>query len=681
MIITYFSCAYEAGAGHESYIYSVDERPVVLYNLTRGFATDFTHALPHPASGKTATASVPFAWENLEMIIGAHYLGNNNCEFVLWAPFSKLVELHILSPEDKILPMERCDKGYWKTIAGNVPPGTSYLYKIDETEEYPDPASHFQPEGVHGPSQVTDHNLFQWEDGAWKGIDLCSMIIYEIHVGTFTPEGTFGSVIPRLDDLKDLGINTLLIMPVAQCPGVRNWGYDGAYPFAVQNSYGGPDGMKRLVNECHKRNIAVKLDVVYNHLGPEGNYVSKFGPYYTDKYKTPWGQAMNFDGEYSDEVRNFFIQNANYWFLQYHIDVLRMDAADRIYDINAYPFLQELADEVRASAEQAGRKCFLIAEADQNDPKLIRPKGRGGFGLDAQWCDDFHHCIHALLTGEKEGYYIDFGSVGQLAKSFREGFVFSGEYSAYRKCRRGQPSTDIPGCRFVVFSQNHDQVGNRMAGGRLAGLVHFEALKLAAGAVFLSPFLPLLFMGEEYGEEAPFRYFVNHSDPGLIRAVREGRKSEFTSFAWEAEPPDPEGEETFLESKTDWEARKRGKHKTMLGFYKALISLRKGFPALSNCSKDKLSADALEEDRIIFLRRWENEQESRFFCILNFNIADTRSQVRHFLPDGKWKKVFDSSDTVWNGPGGLLPMELRPHEAFFIREHSFAVFQKEGENG
>ncbi len=615
------------------------------------------------------------------MRIGPHYLGDGRCGFTVWSPLLAKVELKIISPEKGTFPLERDEKGYWRTTVENIYPGADYLYRLDCDIDSPDPASNFQPEGIHGPSRVVDHSAFQWEDRGWTGIDLCAMVIYEIHVGTFTPGGTFEAVIPRLDDLKDLGINTLLLMPVAQCPGVRNWGYDGVYPFAVQNSYGGPEGLKRLVNECHKKGIAVKLDVVYNHLGPESNSAYNFGPYLTDEYKCPWGQAVNVDGEYSDGVRNFFIENACYWFSDYHIDILRLDAADRIYDINAYPFLQQLADEVRGFARQVGRKLFLIAEGDQNDPKLIRPKEKGGFGLDAQWCDDFHHCVHTLLTGDREGYYIDFGSVGQLAKSFCEGFAYSGKYSQYRKCRRGQPSLDIPAYRFVVFSQNHDQVGNRLAGDRLTRLVHFEALKLAAGAVFLSPFIPLVFMGEEYGEENPFQYFVNYSDPELIKSVREGRKKEFTSFAWEEEPPDPEGEDTLRRSKLSWERRAQGKHKVLLDFYGALIALRKDTPALSNCDKEKLSAEALEDERIIFLRRWQDEGDSHVFCIFNFNTADTRIFVGDSLPPGRWKKTLDSSDAAWNGPGTLLPGKLHTSEAVNIREHSFVVYRKEKDNG
>ncbi|MEW5744146.1 MAG: malto-oligosyltrehalose trehalohydrolase [Nitrospirota bacterium] len=611
------------------------------------------------------------------MELGAHYRGDGRCDFIVWAPLLKKVEVKLLAPEERLIPMTNNGDGYWRVSAEEVYPGARYLYRIDRELERPDPVSSFQPMGVHGPSQVVDHRSFQWEDSDWKMPDLCRMIVYEIHVGTFTPEGTFDAAVARLDEIKDLGATALLIMPVAQCPGARNWGYDGAYPFAVQNTYGGPDGLKRLVNECHKRGMAVKLDVVYNHFGPEGAYLRDFGPYLTDNYKSPWGEAINVDGPYSDGVRNFFIENALHWYNNFHIDILRLDAADRIFDINAYPFLQELADTVKNCSRRNGRECFLIAEADQNDPKLTRPKEQGGFGLDGQWLDDFHHCIHTLLTGEREGYYADYGSVEQLAKSLQEGFVYTGEYSKYRKCRRGRPSTDIPAFRFVAFSQNHDQIGNRQAGERLEELIHFEALKIAAATVLLSPFIPLLFMGQEYAEESPFRYFVNHSDPALIEAVRAGRKSEFTSFLWEGEPPDPESEETFLRSKLKWERRELPQHREMLAFYKALIHLRKTIPALSNCDKDRLVTRVLDDKCILLMRRWHDKERSHAFCIFNYNTVDTRFYTGDFLPEGRWKKLIDSAESQWNGPGTRLPDEINAAEALLVKEHAMALYTKD----
>jgi maltooligosyltrehalose trehalohydrolase len=631
------------------------------------------------------------------MKIGANYLGNGKCEFIVWAPFLKNVELKIASSADargtlssRYIPMKKGESGYWRVIAGDVFPGTLYLYRLDGEKERPDPASHSQPKGVHQPSQVVEHGHFAWEDGLWNGLDISQMIMYELHVGTFTMEGTFDAIIPRLDEFRELGINAIEIMPVAQFPGERNWGYDGVYLYAVHNSYGGPDGLKRLVNECHKKEIAVVLDVVYNHLGPEGNYLWDFGPYFTDKYKTPWGSAVNFDSAYSDEVRNFFIENALYWFKNYHIDALRLDAIHAIFDMSAKHFLEELADRVEEFSEREGRKFYLIAESNLNDARVVRPREIGGYGIDSQWCDDLHHSLHTLLTGEDEGYYIDFGQVDHLVKSLKEGFVYSGQFSAFRKRRHGNSSKDRPGQQFVVFSQNHDQIGNRMLGERLSRLVPFEGLKLAAAVIILSPYVPLLFMGEEYGEEAPFLYFVSHSDPDLIEAVRKGRREEFIEFNWRGEPPDPQCEKTFLKSRINWERRKEGRHKVLLDFYKQLIALRKRIPALRSLSKENLDVWGLEKERVVIMRRWEKGGKGQVLAVFNLNKSDLN--LKPFFPEGAWKKVLDSSEQTWSGSGTLLPekinsmsndetsrfnMGVRSNDEIIIRGLSMALYQRE----
>ncbi len=606
------------------------------------------------------------------MRIGPHYIGNGRCEFSIWAPFLKDVAIKMVSPEERLIPMSRYKNGYWKVVVDDVFPRTLYFYRLERSLDRPDPASNFQPEGVHGPSQIVDHSAFQWEDKNWRGINLENMIIYELHVGTFTNEGTFDAIIPRLDDLCDLGINAINIMPVAQFPGERNWGYDGVHPFAVQNSYGGLEGLKRLVNACHKRGIAIILDVVYNHLGPEGNYLGDFGPYFTEKYKTPWGSAINFDDAYSDEVRNFFIENALYWFLHYHVDGLRLDAVHAIYDMSAKPFLHEVAERVEDFSNEYGRKFYLIAESNLNDVKVITRRKFGGYGINAQWCDDFHHSLHTLLTDEKTGYYIDFGNMEQFVKALREGFVISWLYSSYRKRRHGSSSKDLPAHQFVVFSQNHDQVGNRVLGERLSTIVSFEALKLAAGAVVLSPYIPLLFMGEEYGEESPFLYFISHSDPDLINAVREGRKEEFKAFNWKVEPPDPQSPDTFLKSKLKWEKRREGKFKVLLDFYRRLIQLRKEIPALSNLERN-IEVSGTEEERLLHFRRWHNK--SQIICIMNFNRKNLNFRIS--LPNGRWRKVLDSSDQEWMGPGSSLPKEIELDQNLNIKPLSFALYKME----
>jgi maltooligosyltrehalose trehalohydrolase len=549
--------------------------------------------------------------------------------------------------------MEPEEGGYFSAVVEGVEPGAWYFYRLDNERERPDPASRFQPRGVHGPSQIVDHR-FHWEDTSWSGLPLAEYILYELHAGAFTPEGTFDAIIPRLRQLKELGVTAVELMPVAQFPGGRNWGYDGVFPFAVQNSYGGPEGLKRLVNACHLQGLAVVLDVVYNHLGPEGNYFREFGHYFTDRYKTPWGPAINFDGPHSDEVRRFFVENALYWVTEFHIDALRLDAVHAILDHSAHPFLEDLAETVHQQAERLNRKIYAIPESALNDTRLIRSCELGGFGLDAQWNDDFHHALRALLTSDRGGYYQDFGDLRHLVKGFREGYVYSGEHSVYRKRRHGDSSRLIPAHQFVVFSQNHDQVGNRLMGERLSQLVPFEGLKLAAGAVLLSPFLPLLFMGEEYGETAPFLYFVSHSDPGLIETVRRGRKEEFAAFGWQAEPSDPQDETTFLRSKLNCQLADEPKHRALFDYYKELIRLRKLVGPLSLLSKDQMEVLGLEEHKTLCARRWRDGEE--VFTVLYF--GDAQVSVDLPIPAGRWRRLLDSSEERWFGMGSAVPHDL-----------------------
>ena len=588
-----------------------------------------------------------------EKRLGADYLGGGRCCFTVWAPFTDKVEVRLVSPRESILELERDEQGYHQGIVESVEPGNLYLYRLSDGKECPDPASRFQPQGVHGPSQIVNPD-FSWNDHSWIGLPLRDYIIYELHVGTFTPEGTFEAIIPHLQNLKNLGITAVELMPVAQFPGSRNWGYDGTYPFAVQNSYGGPDGLKHLVNGCHQVGLAVVLDVVYNHLGPEGNYLADFGPYFTDRYRGPWGHPINFDGPYSDEVRRYFIENALHWLVEFHFDGLRLDAVHGILDFSAQPFLQQLALEVNHSTGSLNRQVYLIPESDLNDTRLIRSRELGGFGLDAQWNDDFHHSLHTLLTGEQTGYYQDFGRLHHLVRAFSEGYVYSGDYSHYRKRSHGNSSRSIAAEQLIVFAQNHDQVGNRAQSERLSELVSFEAQKLSAGVVLLSPFIPLLFMGEEYGETAPFYYFVSHSDAGLIEAVRRGRREEFTAFRWEGEPPDPQGEATFLQCKLDPELRFQGQHEILYRFYGELIRLRRESPPLKVLDKGRLEVTGLEEKKALLWRRWTEEQQMA--AVFHFG-----KQARSFslpLPEGHWRKQLDSADSIWGGPGSTVSSEV-----------------------
>ncbi len=607
------------------------------------------------------------------MQIGGRHHGKDRAEFVVWAPMARKMEVRILSPEERLLPMTRLEKGYWRTETRGVPAGAAYFFRIDESAERPDPASAFQPEGVHGPSALVDHGSFDWSDEDWSPPLPEDWIVYELHVGTFTPEGTFEAVIPRLKELRELGVTAVEIMPASQFPGERGWGYDGVNPFAPQNTYGGPEGLKRLVDACHSEGLAFILDVVYNHLGPEGNYLWDYGPYFTDRYHTPWGDAVNMDGAGSDEVRRYFIGNAVYWLRDYHIDALRLDATDRIYDVSAKHFLRELSEDVRDFARKDGKARHLFVENELNDVRIIRPLEEGGYGLDVHWNDDFHHALHTLLTKEGVSYYQDFGRAADLAKAFREGYVYDWRYSRYLEHRRGSSSVEEPARQFLVCSQNHDQVGNRMFGHRLISLSSFEGAKTAAGAVILSPFIPLLFMGEEYGEDNPFQFFASFQDKELRDAVSRGRKNEFASFKWRDEAPDPHDMETFNRSCLDWDKRHRGDHKIMLEFYRTLLALRREIPALRHLDKNSLEAGCIEDDRVVWIRRqWEDSQIMAVFVFNDHEVTFTPPIDR-----GTWSKRIDSAATHWHGPGSSLPERIQREHPLTFPPMSCTLFIKE----
>ncbi len=599
--------------------------------------------------------------------LGAEYLGGDRCRFTVWAPFAENVAVRIMDPEPWIVPLDKADNGYHTGVVEPVPPGTRYFYRLYRSskvegidsnfEDFPDPASRCQPDGVHGPSQVVSC-FFQWKETGWHGLSLSQYIISEIHVGTFTSEGTFDAIIPHLKRLKDTGFTALELMPVSQFPGTRNWGYDGVYPFAVQNSYGGIEGLKRLVDACHFEGLAVVLDVVYNHLGPEGNYLGQFGPYFTNFYNTPWGEAFNFDGPHSDQVRRFFIENALFWITEFRIDALRLDAVHSIFDFSGYPFLEELSVTIRHAAEKLNRKIYCIAESALNDTRLVRSRKLGGYNLHAQWNDDFHHCLHVMLTGENSGYYVDFEGMEDFAKAWKEGYVYSGCHSKFRGRRHGNSSRNVPAQCFVVFAQNHDQVGNRMLGERLSTMLSFEKLKLAAGLVLFSPFIPLLFMGEEYGETAPFQYFVSHSDPDLVEAVRKGRAKEFDAFRWKGKPPDPQDETTFLHSKLQLELIETGSHKILLSFHQKLMELRKNIDSMSHLSKKNMNVTHYNHEQILFVKRYSGKDE--VFGVFRFGTEPQK--VRLPIPDGRWEKILDSWEQQWHGPGSNFPSVMEPDE-------------------
>lgn len=605
--------------------------------------------------------------------VGAFYQTDGSCHFCVWAPEKESITLRLLQPVEREVKMKKDAWGYFTAEVAEVAPGALYFLNPDGEGDFPDPASFYQPQGVHGPSEVIDHT-FKWTDETWKGVPRQELIIYELHVGTFTPEGTFEAIIPRLPALKETGINALEIMQVAQFPGGRNWGYDGVFPYAVQNTYGGPEGLKKLVNACHAHGIAVLLDVVYNHLGPEGNYLEKFGPYFTDKYKTPWGKAINYDGAYSDGVRSYVSDNPVYWFKHFHIDGLRLDAIHTIFDQSATTIWELMNAKLAQANEELQRPFHLIAESDLNSPRVVQDASTGGYGFSMQWLDDFHHALYVLLDEKGRPLYEDFGQMEQLAKAYTDGFVHSGEYVKFRKKTFGASSSHLSGNRFVAFVQNHDQVGNRVSGERLSVLVDFERLKLAAAALLLSPYIPMLFMGEEYGEEAPFLYFVSHSDKDLIRAVREGRKKEFEDFKWEKEPPDPQREQTFEQSKLHWEKRQRGKNGQLLQWHQTLISLRKSMAALRNYNKESIQAQPLGQQGFILSRHSENK-EQQLLCL--FNLSDGEVKYSPAATHEKYKLVLNSKDEKWvqqKEKAYQVPTHLAAGETLYLPPASVLVY-------
>lgn len=525
----------------------------------------------------------------------------------VWAPRAQLVELVTRSGRERRrmvrAPAARGAEGWW-VLEGRLPPGSDYTFSLDGGPPRPDPRSRWQPYGVHGPSRVVDPEGWSWRSDRWQGLHLPSAVLYELHVGTFSPEGTFGGAIERLDHLVDLGVDAVSLMPVNAFPGRHGWGYDGVGLYAVHEPYGGPDGLQRFVDACHARGVGVVLDVVYNHLGPSGNYLAEFGPYFTDRYGTPWGEAPNLDGADSDEVRRFFIENALMWMRDYRIDGLRLDAVHAIVDTSAIHVLEELATETEALSRRLGRPLWLVAESDLNDPRLLWSRDRGGYGIHAQWTDDFHHAVHAALTGEDGGYYADFGDVADIARALRHAYVYGGRRSGYRRRRHGRSAAGLEGQRFVGYIQNHDQVGNRAAGERIDRLAGPAMQKVAAALVMTAPFVPLLFQGEEWATSSPFQYFTDHADPGLGRAVRDGRRAEFAAFGWEPDAvPDPQDIQTYLRSRLRWEERSDPRHGDMEAWYRGLVAFRRSHPALRGGPLESVRVSVDEAARTLAIRR------------------------------------------------------------------------------
>lgn len=590
----------------------------------------------------------------LKKNIGLSFCGDK-WSLRIWAPDAKQVQLK-LAAKEFTAQLSRAAYGYWQLDTDEISEGDRYWLIIDG-KQLPDPASVSQPDGVHGASQamMLSHNL---DEQDWNNIPLKDYIFYELHVGTFSAQGNFAGIAEKLDYLADLGITAIEIMPVGSFPGQRNWGYDGVFPFAVQCCYGGPLALQELVSLCHKKGLAVVLDVVYNHLGPEGNYLSEYGPYFTDKYRTPWGNALNFDDRGAYGVREYFIENALMWFRDFHIDALRLDAVHAIKDFSAVHILQEIRRQTDLLSEHTGKDYYLIAECDLNDPRYITGLDVGGLGMHAQWVDEFHHALRVAAGEPGKGYYTDFNGISHLAKSYRDAYVYTGMYSPERDQFFGRNAAGHPGHQFVVFSQNHDHVGNRMLGERTSVLVSFEMQKLMAAAVLFSPFLPLLFMGEEWGETNPFLYFIDHTDPGLVELVRKGRRDEFAAMHASGEAPDPKSEDTFQRSKLNWEHSAEPKHRTLLQFYKQLIALRKQMPALQNGDLASIKTVVWEEKNCLLVTFGTMADQDQLFCVLNFSAV---VQELSFTPEDKiYRKIIDSAAPDWLGPAAA-PEEINNH--------------------
>jgi len=573
---------------------------------------------------------------------GAMVIPGEGVRFAVWAPCAQRVRVRLTSGDvTGERELTRNDEDVFEAVVERASADTEYGFVLnDDDKPLPDPVSRWQPHGVHGPSRVVDPSAFRWSDDGWRGVAMRDLVIYELHVGAFTREGTFTAVIPQLRGLRSLGITAIEIMPVAQFPGSRNWGYDGVDLYAVQNSYGGPEGLKQLVNAAHAEGLAVILDVVYNHVGPEGNYLPCYGPYFTEKYKTPWGPALNYDDADSDDVRRFVVDNARYWVSEYHVDGLRLDAVHGIFDFSAKHLLQEIVEAVHELGDELGRSVLVIGESDLNDPKLVRSIDEYGYGLDAQWSDDFHHAAHALLTGEKLGYYADFGAIEHLAAALREPFVYDGTRSRHRRRRHGGTSVGLAREKFVVAMQNHDQVGNRAGGDRLSTMLSPDQLRLAAALLLLSPYVPLIFMGEEYGETNPFQYFVSHGDPELVEAVRGGRRKEFESFGWGNDVPDPQDEATLRRSVIDRARASEPDHAALFTLYRDLLTLRDEEPMLK---PDGAEISVQESNGCITLLRTPRGGDKYMHALAAvFNCTDEVKEVN--LPDGAWTLRLSSAE-------------------------------------
>jgi len=565
--------------------------------------------------------------------------------FRVWAPLPKKVEVQVGSERHAMIPEP---DGWWSAEVATAGVGDRYGFVLDGEGPFPDPRSSSQPQGVHELSQLTDPDSYVWSDDQWQPPPLASAILYELHLGTFTPEGTFLSAIAKLDHLVALGVTHVELMPVVEFSGDRGWGYDGVDLFAPHHAYGAPSDLKKLVDACHERGLGAILDVVYNHLGPSGNYLAKYAPYFSRRYAPTWGEALNYDGAESDHVRRFFCDNALRWLRDFHFDGLRLDAVHAIYDFSAQPLLEQLKLEVERLSGQLSRPLFLIAESDLNDPRLLWPRERGGFALDAQWSDDFHHALHCVLTGEKTGYYADFGKLQDLAAALHQAFVYDGKFSAHRRRRHGRPAGNLSGHRFLAYLQNHDQIGNRAQGERSNHLLSLGKVKIGAALVLTSPFVPLLFQGEEWGASAPFLYFTDFPETELAESVRAGRCREFAAFGWNPDSiPNPQAPESFARSKLNWAELSNAPHYLLLDWYQRLIRLRQAEPLLHDGKLESVQTHFDEVERWLVMERAA--------ITVACNLADHPQYIPLRVGEHRSLLAFEPGVNVLNGSVNLPP--------------------------
>jgi maltooligosyltrehalose trehalohydrolase len=608
---------------------------------------------------------------------GATWRPDDGTTFHVWAPAAERVEV-VLGEGDRVEPLTPRGRGHHLATLPDVGPGARYRYRLHRTDGDPvdraDPASRWQPEGPQGPSAVDDPR-FDWTDAGFAARPLHQQVLYELHVGTCTPAGTFDGLVELLPTLVELGVTTLELLPVWQFPGARNWGYDGVLPSAVQHSYGGPAGLRRLVDAAHAHGLAVVLDVVYNHIGPEGNHLVDFGPYFTDGHVTPWGPGLNTDGPGADAVRRWIVENAVGWVRDFHLDGFRLDAVHGIVDQSATHLLEELTAAVHREGERLGKPIHVVAESDLSAPRLLRSPEAGGYGLDAQWSDEFHHAVHVALTGERDGYYVDHDGLGDIARMTRDRYAYAGRYSAYRDRVVGRPARDLPYDRFVVCVQNHDQVGNRMLGERLSVLTDLEGCKLAAAILLTAPFVPMLFMGEEHGEPAPFQFFVSHADEALQEAVRTGRREEFAAFAWRGEAPDPNDPATFERSRVDHDLKHAGgSHSALYALYRHLIEVRRTRPLLTDPTAPDVVATQLPGRQTLLLLRRADELGH----LTIVNAEPTPVEVRTAADGLQWSLALDTADARWDGPGTAAVPRIVPHDTLSLEVAARSVVLLDG---